>query len=333
MQYSQYIGHASQVAGVEECRLAGGGKGDGMRLWSVRNGLGLDVDIVPDRCADVARLSFMGRNMGYFSPCGYVAPAYYDKEGSNFLKSFTAGFLTTCGLRAVGQPCVDEGETLPLHGSIANIPAEHIYWRREADALYIEADICEGEIFASKLSLHRRYRFSLTENRLQIEDCVENHADRPSPLMLLYHINMGYPLLSENARIHIPSRKVTPRDAHAATGLDKHLQMPAPQAGFQEQCYYHSFEGRGRAAIYNPDIGLGLCIGFDTAQLPYFCQWKMAGVHDYVLGLEPGNCTPDGRAALRARGELDFIEPGESRCFAVEISFAQGEEAFHKLLD
>lgn len=104
MQYSKYLGHEQQLSGVEEHRLVGG-KGDGMRLLEVRNGKGLECTVSADRCADLSRVTFMGRNIGYFSPCGYVAPAYYDKEGSNWLKSFTAGFLTTCGLTAVGSPC------------------------------------------------------------------------------------------------------------------------------------------------------------------------------------------------------------------------------------
>ncbi len=72
-----YIGHESQMSGVEEHRLVGG-KGDGMRLFQVRNGKGLEFTVVADRCADISRLSFRGVNMGYFAPCGYVAPAYYD---------------------------------------------------------------------------------------------------------------------------------------------------------------------------------------------------------------------------------------------------------------
>lgn len=75
--------------------------------------------------------------MSYMSPCGYVAPSYYDSIGTNWLKSFTAGFLTTCGLEAVGSPCVDAGETLPLHGTIGNLPCEQAYWTEEEDALVV----------------------------------------------------------------------------------------------------------------------------------------------------------------------------------------------------
>lgn len=104
-----YIGHDSQCYGIEEHRLVGG-KGDGMRLLEIRNGKGLELTVSPDRGADISRLRCRGVNLSYFSPCGYVGPAYYESEGAGWLKSFTAGFLTTCGLRVVGSPCVDERE-------------------------------------------------------------------------------------------------------------------------------------------------------------------------------------------------------------------------------
>jgi hypothetical protein len=40
----------------------------------------------------------------------------------------------------------------------------------------------------------------------------------------------------------------------------------------------------------------------------------------YILGLEPGNCFVEGRSKDRARGTLQFLEPGESRDFQVEIA-------------
>src|SRR5262245_47486491 len=98
-----YIGHESQTARVEEHRLVGG-RGDGMRLFEMNNGRGLELTVAADRCCDIYRLAFRGMNMGYFSPTGYVAPAYYDRADMGFLKSFTAGFLTTCGLQTAGSP-------------------------------------------------------------------------------------------------------------------------------------------------------------------------------------------------------------------------------------
>ena len=99
-----YVGLPTQVYGVEEHRLVGG-KGDGMRLFEIRNGSGLELTVSADRCADISRASLNGVNLSWFSPVGYVAPSYYDDRGVNFLRSFTGGFLTTCGLTAAGSPC------------------------------------------------------------------------------------------------------------------------------------------------------------------------------------------------------------------------------------
>lgn len=320
MQYSNYLGHEDQLSGVEELRLVGG-RGDGMRLLQVRNGLGLECTVSADRCADLPRVTFMGKNLAYFSPCGYVAPGYYDDRAEGWLKSFTAGFLTTCGLSAVGSPCVDEGETLPLHGTIGNTPAEHIWWYREPDALIVEATIRDAVIFGKKMTMHRKLRFSTTENLLTLTDTVENHGETTQPLMILYHMNMGYPLLSENAKLTIPSAKVTARDAHAAEDLDTWHKILPPTEGFVEQCYFHEFETEGSATLYNPDSRVGVKITFDPRVLDSFCQWKMMGKHDYVMGLEPGNCTPDGRDVLRKQNKLHFIAPGEQVQFSFNVKF------------
>ena len=330
MGINPYIGHASQLCGVEEVRLVGG-KGDGMRLLQLRNAAGLEMTVSADRCADISRLVFKGDNMGYFSPNGYVAPGYYDDKGTGFLKSFTAGFLTTCGLTAVGSPCTDEGEDLPLHGTIGNTPCERIWWDEDAENIYIHARINDSGIFARKLMLKRTIRISKSENEFTVSDTVENQGDTESPVMLLYHMNMGYPLLSENAVVEIPSASVKPRNAHAAEDLDTWHKMLPPTMGFEEQCYFHSFEKEGKASIYNPDIRKGLTISFDPKSLDYFTEWKMMGYRDYVLGLEPGNCHPDGRDVMRKEGKLKFLQPGESVTYEVKVRLYENRPACMKI--
>lgn len=323
-----YIGHDSQLFGVEEHRLVGG-KGDGMRLFQIKNGKGLEFTVSADRCADISRLSYKGDNFSYFSPCGYVAPAYYDGQGTGFLKSFTAGFLTTCGLRAVGSPCTDMGEDLPLHGTIGNTPAENVCAYTDEAAIHLYATVRDTAIFGPKLILKRHITCSLKENRITVEDTVTNQGDAPSPLMILYHMNMGYPLLSEYAKLKIPSVKVTPRDDHAAEDIDTWNKVLMPQTGFQEQCYYHTFSGEETAcaSLYNPELKKGLKISFDPENLNCFTQWKMMGVKDYVMGLEPGNCYPDGRDVMRQQGRLTEILPGEAHSFRIDIDIIDGDDS------
>lgn len=327
---NSYFGHESQTARVEEHRLVGG-KGDGMRLFEMDNGLGLQLTISADRCADIARLSFRGINMSYFSPCGYVAPAYYVGVDTGFLKSFTAGFLTTCGLQAVGSPCTDKGEVLPLHGSIANIPAEHVIWIRNSNALCLEADVSDETLFSHKLKLHRCIEVSLKENIFTLTDTVENAGERKTPVELLYHMNMGYPLLDEDSCVFISSNSVTPRNKLAAEYIDNWMTMEKPQPSYEERCYYHTCTEKGVAAIYQPKLSQGLAIRFDPKQLDCFTQWKMMGVRDYVLGFEPGNCYPDGRDVMRQKGILKFAEPSQKLCYQIRVSMLTSEADFENL--
>ena len=293
-----YVGHDSQLFGVEEHRLCGG-KGDGLRLFEVNNGRGVMFTISADRAGDISRLYYKGHNLGFFAPCGYVSPTYYDKDGLGFLKSFTAGFFTTCGFAAVGSPCTDNGEALPLHGTISNTPAENVgHW--------------VAPLFGNKYLLTREYIVPTDRDEIILHDVVKNIGDTEIPYMVLYHINIGYPLLSEKSVVTIDNKGVVARSANAEAGLGDALKMEKPQAGYEEQCFFYDMP-KGAASVYNPDINVGLSINYNTNELPCFTEWKMMGKGQYALGLEPGNCTPEGRDVLRKSGRLFFLAPGEEK--------------------
>lgn len=321
MDKKKYIGHSSQLSGIEEHRLIGG-KGDGMRLFQVRNGKGLEFTVSADRCADISRLSYQGLNMNYFSPCGYVGSQYFDKEGFEFLKSFTCGFFTTCGLHSIGTPSTDDGNSHPLHGTISHVPAEQIYGTEENHNLVIHAVIKDAQIFKHKMVINRSISCSTNANRLQVIDKITNEGDTKEPLMLLYHINLGYPLLSECTQLVIPSDEVIPRDERAKEGLNVWNVMTQPQPNFEEQCYYHLFKAEmGKAKVFNETIQKGLVITYDTKNLPILTEWKMMGETDYVLGIEPATNYLDGRNELHKKGELKYIHPGETLEFGFQVDF------------
>lgn len=323
---NRYIGHDTQISGVEEHRLIGG-KGDGMRLLQIKNGKGLEFTVSLDRCADISRLSIFSHNVGYFSPCGYVSPQYYDNQGAGFLKSFTAGFLTTCGLTAVGSPCLDEGESLPLHGNISNTPSENHFYQMSEDHIKIFAQVRQASPFGEKLLLKREYLCSLTENKLTINDTVKNIGNQVSPFMLLYHFNIGYPMLTENSEVYLPSNSVKARNEHAAEFIKSSLKMEKPRASFEEQCFYYDMvckNGLSAVGIYNPEVDKGMMMTYEKETLNCFTQWKMMGEYEYVLGLEPGNCTPDGRDVMRKNNMLKFINPGEEYTHKIHLELTNG---------
>ena len=320
---NNYIGHPSQIYGVEEHCLVGG-RGDGMRLYEVRNAAGLAFTLSLDRCADIVRLSLHGVNYGYFSACGYVAPTYYDREGFGFLKSFTAGFLTTCGFFNVGAPCTDEGEDLPQHGTISHIPCENAYYFIENDEIHIRATIRDARLFGSKLLLEREYICPLRENRIELVDRIQNIGSAEAPLMMLYHCNLGYPLLSEDMQLSIPSTSVRGMSDHAESGLASCTIMERPQRGYEEMCFAHQLTGTPTVTAKNQASGVGLAMSFDTRELPCFTEWKMMGEGDYVLGLEPGNSLPEGRVRARENGRLEMLAPGAKKTH--HLTFVLTEE-------
>jgi len=321
-----YIGHSTQYCGIEEHRLVGG-KGDGMRLYEINNGKGLELIVSPDRCGDITRLKFKGINLSYLSPCGYVAPAYYDSIGDHWLQSFTAGFLTTCGFENVGKVCEENGERFPLHGRIANQPCEQAYWTENDESLTVHTVVKDETIFARKFCLERTIRVSKLKNEFEIRDRIKNTGDTVEPMMVLYHMNMGYPLLDEDSVITVPSKIVVPRDDHAADDLKNWMRMQPPTPGYRERCYYHRFgEKDGMARIYQPKLNTELTILFDSDELDGFVEWKMMGVRDYVLGLECGNCYPDGRKEMRESGMLKFLAPGECKEYQIKIVLGEREK-------
>ncbi len=318
LTFNPYIGRDAQIFGVEEHRLVGG-RGDGMRLFEVTTGGGLSMTLAADRCLDVYRLSFRGVNLGYFSASGYVAPAYFDQKGDGFLNSFTGGFLTTCGLTHMGASSMDGEEALGLHGPIGGTPAEDVAAYVENDEIVVRGTVYQARQFADKLRLDRKITAPVGGSTFTITDMVTNFGDRVSPLMVLYHMNFGYPLLDEDAVISVNSTRVVPRNAHAAEDIETWNRAAKPTPGFEEQCYFHFFENEARARVENEKLHVAAELSFDVGVLRQMTQWKMMGVRDYVMGLEPGTNDPDGRAAARKSSTLRLLAPGESVTMAVHV--------------
>lgn len=328
---SYYVGNPLQTRGAEKYILQEG-KGDCMHFLYIRNGLGLTAWLSLDRAGDISRLEVNGKNIGYFSPCGYVSPKYYDRSTSEgFLRNFTAGFFTTCGLFCLGEACVDDGEQLPMHGNISNIPATLLATEESEDGLTVKLRVTDAVLFGRKLVLDRIYNFSYKENRITLDDKVTNIADKETSFAVMYHCNMGYPLLSENSIVKIPNNGVHFMTKRSEEEKETAFIMEKPQSGYTECCYCYDVtetEGKAKVGIFNPDIKCGMVMTYDKKTLPCFTEWKMMGKYDYVLGLEPGTSIPDSRNILREKGTLEFLSPEQSREMHLEFKFIADEKDF-----
>jgi hypothetical protein len=152
--------------------------------------------------------------------------------------------------------------------------------------------------------------------------------------MLLYHVNPGWPLVDDGARLLLQARSSVPRDAEAAKGTAEACLFSAPQPGYREQVFFHDLaedaEGFVAALLVNSRLQLGLYVRYRRRELPRYIEWKMMGQGTYVVGMEPANAFVMGRAAERAAGTLQFLEPGEERHFLLQIGVLDGTSGIER---
>jgi len=323
------VGRLEQIGGIEPCVLAGG-LAEGVRALHVRSGSGLAFTVLPDRCLDIPLITFNGRPLCWHARNGIVGPQFYEPGGSGFLRSFTGGLLTTCGLRNFGPACHVDGEDFPMHGRVGSLPASDVGWGADWDGdectFWIAGTVRESRVFGEDLTLHRRIETRLGGIGLRIENVVRNEGWRAEGHMILFHMNPGVPLLDDG---------VQPRDEDAHKGLDVYDRFVAPQADFHEQVFVLDLcpdaAGYTAASLVNPalDNGLGLRIRWPKEQLPWMIEWRMLGQGEYVVGLEPANCpTIQGRAEAVKGGTLPTLQPGEARHYDIDVDVLVGRESW-----
>lgn len=334
----KYIGHRDQLIRAKRVRMTEG-KGDGCELIDVFNHSGMHFAVNASRGLDIPYVDFCGENIGYISPCGVAAPEYFDDRGLGFLKSFTAGFMTTCGLKMAGAPCEYEGAEYGLHGNVSHTPAEEVVCvideNEEVPCVRIRGKVRDAVIFGDKLVLEREISCNYRERKIYIRDKVTNEGFKTARHMIIYHCNFGYPVLSPDSEIFIPSLEVKARNAHAEEGIEVWNQAQEPDEDYEEMCYYHlpkkDADGFGCAAIYNPELDMGIAVQYDTATLDRMMQWKMMGAGDYVMGLEPCNSTIDGIADAVSNGSMKYLAPGESTEHRLVFTILNGKDEFEEL--
>lgn len=330
-ELSERVGSLTQIAGVERFTYDEG-VANGVRAVRVRTGGGLDFTVLMSRGMDIGAASYNGVPFAWQSATGAAHPHALDQSqpnGRGWLRSFHGGLLTGCGLSNAGAANVDDDEHLGIHGYLSHIPADEtsasIEWDGDETAnLVVRGVMREASVFGENLQLSRTITAPLGGNALRVRDTVTNLGFADVPLMLLYHLNFGFPLVSENTRIVTnAATPPEPRDADADLGKETASQLTAPTSGYREQCFFHfpqpDPDGFATVKMTNSALPLTATVRYDARTLPHLTQWKMMGQGEYVCGIEPANCRVFGRGAERAAGRLQTIAPGETRVFIVEI--------------
>jgi len=308
---------------------------NGMRIIDCYNASGLHFTVLPDRGMDIWTAHYKGIPLTWISQGSPHPPDY----GQSWLRQFNGGLLTTCGLSHVGPPEVDDvtGEQRDIHGNYTRLRTESVTsfgtWHDNQLYTYeLRGKLAEARLFGEQFAIERTFRMALNQPTLHISTVVRNMSDMPQPLMFLYHINLGFPLIQEGTRL-AATGTVYPRDDAARMGLGTWVKYAHPAPGYPEQVFFHHVQAQTNefgsnvsyAALLQDDFGLQFT--WHTDELPYLTQWKNTRQGIYVCGIEPGNCIPNGQNAARKNSRLSFLQPGEQKEFICELKVLDGKAA------
>jgi hypothetical protein len=322
------VGLASQIMSAELVTREDG-RQRGVRCVVLQNDL-LSIEVIVDRGLDIGAARIRQMPVSWTSPTGIVSPWLLEQRGMEFFRGFSGGLLATCGLDHIGHPLERSAsrfgydhrpsEQLSMHGRIGAVPARLAgYGVEETETgleAYVAGTVAQVAVFGEHLLLSRRISIAYGRSRVTVADRVTNKGYATSPLALLYHVNLGWPVVAPGARVVVNGALVQGSTIGDVIG--------APlQGSKQDVCIYEAAvgqDGMGSASVSNPRIDEhhsgGVRLHWDASALPSLVRWQVANTAGhYVVGLEPST----GRHAGSESLDFPSIEPGESRTLGVVI--------------
>ena len=308
-----------------------GGASDQVEVVEVDTG-DLRVMILPTRGMSLWRMEKEGISFSWNSPVsGPVHPAQvpvFDPSGIGWLEGFDE-LVVRCGLESNGAPEHDASGklTYPLHGRIGNLPAESlsIEYDEASGRLEVIGEVIESRLFIKRLRLRSRIRFQAGSSEVALLDDVTNDLASPASMQLLYHINLGIPILGPGAILEAPIKTLAPKDQLSASEIEKWNEYAAPEPGYAERVYFAELRSdeanQTTTMLRSAEGNRGLGVTFNTNGLPRFILWKNTAAESdgYVTGLEPATNFPNQRSFEESQGRVVELKPGQTVSFRVTL--------------
>lgn len=317
-------------------RTCHGGRSEGVRVVELDNGA-MTIDVLPTRGMGIWRVRRTaplprGEGAGEGSTLGWRAPVrepvhprfvpLMEPAGLGWLDGFNE-LLCRCGLESNGPPEFDDAGRLlrPLHGRIANTPAHRVELIVDQDAgrLTLRGVVDETRFHFQSLRLTTTLTTEFGSNEFTWTDEVQNIGGRAATLQMLYHFNIGQPLLQPGARILAPLGTVAPLTQVAAeAGVETWNIMPPLRPGSAEQVYVCDLAadeaGDTRVLVTGLADDNAVSLRFNKRALPCFTVWRNtpAEADGYVLGIEPGTNYPNPRTFENQHGRIVTLTPGDT---------------------
>lgn len=308
------------LAQVEEVTRTGGG-----RLLTIRLHGGLAIDVLPDRGLDLGAVWWRGVPLAWRSP-HRADPG----PGNGWEERFLGGLMVTCGPENIGPPTATAGQ----HGSHHLTPATEVRWWREVTAegveVHVRGVVGRSTLYGTRVVVEREIVARTDRARVEVRDLVRNDGDTPVGVPLLYHVNLGAPLLAPGGRLHLgPDVRTRLRDP-LPPGRDP-LTLPAPSPGAEAVVAEHqglavSPDGLSRAVLEVPGWATRVRVEWPAATLPRLCTWAWPARGAWVLGVEPTNAPLFGSEREGPHTGAPLLAPGEEWRTGVTVEVLDADE-------
>lgn len=308
-----------------------GGVSDQVQILEITVGQ-LRLWVLPTRGMSIWRMQFNGIMFGWNSPVrGPVHPSFvptYAPDGLGWLEGFDE-LVVRCGLESNGAPEHDDRGQLvyPLHGRIGNLAADslEVEFDQETGRLDLVGEVRESRLFFKKLKLKTRLSVYVETAVVEIFDEVTNELATPTDMQLLYHVNVGNPILGQDATLELPVEELAPKDDLSASEIARWDRYDAAQSGYSERVYFATLRSDGSnttaTLLKSADGNAGFGVSYNVQNLPRFIVWKnTAAMSDgYVTGLEPATNYPNTKSFETDQGRVVNLDAGESVAFQVQL--------------
>ena len=234
------ISNLRQLASVTRYTLTEG-RGKGLDIIDCDNGK-IRFLLCESRALDIMQLWHKGENVSFVSKNGFVS------EKVPFLERFEGGMLYTCGLESAGGR-----EGYEQHGTHHLKAATVTRAECTDEGLVIEAYLRESALFGKNLVFKRRITTPYGSETLYINDTIVNEGYQEGDYCVLYHINLGYPLLDAGAIIEGEITERYPCTELAKNTLDKALVIE--EANYPDETCYYLTVGKPEISLINKQKG------------------------------------------------------------------------------
>ncbi len=277
------------------------GKENGLKVIELDNGI-LRVQLNESKGLDIMQVFHNGTNISFVSKNGFSA------RETSFDTRFEGGMLYTCGFDSIGAR-----DGFEVHGSYHNMPAKVISVVENEKTLQVVAEVEITALFEQNLLFRRKITLPINEQRLIVEDQLINNGTKPENYCVLYHTNLGYPMLDEGVKVLADLESIVPRTPYAKEKMAVRDVFEAPIDNEEETCYFLKTK-TDVVEVVNQKIKKRFTLKYSKDTLPCLIQWNSPASQDYALGIEPATCFLDDKF------EYKTIDVNQTVNFKIEIS-------------